>query len=48
RLLRKVWKPLLIGACGLLVLCYVPGIAVTVKGEARWIWAPLVGRFQPS
>ena len=48
RILRKLWMPLLIGACALLALCYVPGIAVEVKGEARWIWAPVVGRFQPS
>lgn len=48
RLLRKIWLPLLVGACLLLVLCYVPGVRVEVKGEARWIWAPVIGRFQPS
>ena len=48
RLLRRIWLPLLIGACALLVLCYVPGVAVSVKGESRWIWAPAIGRFQPS
>ncbi len=48
RLLRKVWLPMLIAGCVLLVLCYVPGVQVVVKGEARWIWAPVIGRFQPS
>ena len=48
RFLRRIWVPLLIGACVLLAFCYVPGIRVEVKGEARWIWAPLIGRFQPS
>lgn len=48
RILRKTWLPLLIAGCVLLVLCYVPGVQVVVKGEARWIWAPLIGRFQPS
>lgn len=48
RFLRKIWVWLLLGACVLLALCYVPGIKVEVKGEARWIWAPVIGRFQPS
>ena len=48
RLLRRIWMPLLIGGCILLALCYVPGIQVVVKGEARWIAAPIIGRFQPS
>ena len=48
RILRRIWMPLLIGGCVLLTLCYVPGIQVVVKGEARWITAPLIGRFQPS
>lgn len=48
RILRRLWIPLLLGACVLLALCYVPGIKVEVKGEARWIWAPVIGRFQPS
>jgi len=48
RILRRVWIPLLIAGCLLLLLCYVPGVQVVVKGEARWIWAPVIGRFQPS
>ena len=48
RILRKMWMPLLIAGCVLLTLCYVPGVQVEVKGEARWIWAPVIGRFQPS
>ena len=48
RILRRIWMPLLIAGCVLLVLCYVPGVQVVVKGESRWIWAPVIGRFQPS
>ena len=48
RILRRVWIPLLVVGCLLLLLCYVPGVQVVVKGEARWIWAPVIGRFQPS
>lgn len=48
RILRRMWMPLLIAGCVLLTLCYVPGVQVEVKGEARWIWAPVIGRFQPS
>ena len=48
RILRRIWMPLLIAGCVLLTLCYVPGVQVVVKGEARWIWAPVIGRFQPS
>ena len=48
RILRRMWMPLLIAGCVLLMLCYVPGVQVEVKGEARWIWAPVIGRFQPS
>ena len=48
RILRRMWMPLLIAGCVLLTLCYVPGVQVVVKGEARWIWAPVIGRFQPS
>ncbi|HJM63780.1 MAG: stage V sporulation protein E [Roseibacillus sp.] len=48
RILRRIWMPLLIAGCVLLTLCYVPGVQVEVKGEARWIWAPVIGRFQPS
>ena len=48
RILRRIWIPLLAGGCVLLALCYIPGIQVVVKGEARWIAAPIIGRFQPS
>jgi len=48
RVLKKIWFPLLLAACGLLALCYVPGIAVAAKGESRWIAVPVIGRFQPS
>jgi cell division protein FtsW len=48
RNLRQVWPWLLGGACVLLALCYVPGIAIERYGEARWIRVPLIGQFQPS
>ena len=48
RLLRRFWVPILIGACILLALCYVPGIGVLRNGETRWINLPLLGQFQPS
>ena len=48
KILRKIWMPLLVVGCALLALCYIPGVQVVVKGEARWIWAPVIGRFQPS
>lgn len=48
RLLRRFWLPLLLGACVLLALCYVPGVGVEVKGETRWIGLPVIGQFQPS
>lgn len=47
-MLRKFTPWLLIGACVLLVLCYVPGIAEPQYGSNRWIKAPLISQFQPS
>jgi cell division protein FtsW len=35
-------------ACALLVLCYVPGIGISIFGSRRWIHAPFFGQFQPS
>ncbi|MGE9268622.1 MAG: FtsW/RodA/SpoVE family cell cycle protein [Verrucomicrobiales bacterium] len=48
RLLKDIWLPLALVSTVLLLLCYVPGIRVESNGEARWIKAPLIGRFQPS
>lgn len=48
RKLRAIWPWMLLGACLLLGLCYVPGIAIERFGEARWIRVPLIGQFQPS
>jgi cell division protein FtsW len=36
------------GVCVLLVLCFVPGIGVTIFGSSRWIQVPVLGQFQPS
>lgn len=46
--LRRWWPWLLLVACGLLALCFVPGVSVDLNGERRWIRFPLVNRFQPS
>ncbi|MGB6222234.1 FtsW/RodA/SpoVE family cell cycle protein [Haloferula sp.] len=46
--LRQWWPWILVCSCVLLVLCYVPGIAHESNGEARWIYFPVVNRFQPS
>lgn len=48
RVLRRLWVPGLVFGSILLVLCYVPGIALERYGESRWIRVPLVGQFQPS
>ena len=46
--LRPYWIPALLDSCVLLVLCYVPGIGQTIKGESRWIRVPGLPQFQPS
>lgn len=48
RVLRRFWIPILVVACVLLALCYVPGVGVWRNGETRWINLPLLGQFQPS
>ena len=47
-LLRKLTPWLLVAACVLLVLCFVPGIADPQWGSNRWIKVPVIGQFQPS
>jgi cell division protein FtsW len=47
-LLRAFSPWLFLGACVLLVLCYVPGIADPQYGSSRWIKAPIISQFQPS
>jgi len=48
RKLRPYWIPALVASCALLVLCYVPGIGQSIKGEARWVKVPGLPQFQPS
>lgn len=48
RKFRPYWVWTFAGSCFLLVLCYVPGIAQEIKGEARWIKIPGMPQFQPS
>src|SRR6478735_4744045 len=47
-LLRRFAPWMLAGACVLLVLCFVPGIADPQFGSNRWIKVPVIGQFQPS
>jgi cell division protein FtsW len=47
-ILRRFSPWILAGACGLLALCFVPGIADPQYGSNRWIKVPLIGQFQPS
>lgn len=47
-LLRRFAPWMLVAACILLVLCFVPGIADPQWGSNRWIKVPLIGQFQPS
>lgn len=46
--LRRFTPGILAGACVLLILCYVPGIADPQYGSNRWIKVPIIGQFQPS
>jgi cell division protein FtsW len=45
---RKFAPWMLLAACILLGLCFVPGIADPQWGSNRWIKVPLIGQFQPS
>ena len=45
---RPYWIPALVASCVLLVLCYVPGIGQSIKGESRWVRLPGLPQFQPS
>jgi cell division protein FtsW len=45
---RKFAPWMMLGACVLLALCFVPGIAAPELGSNRWIKVPIVNRFQPS
>jgi len=47
-LVRHLAPWLFAGACTLLVLCFVPGIADPQLGSNRWIKVPWLGQFQPS
>ena len=48
RKLTPYWIPLFVGACALLVMCYLPGVGQEIKGESRWIKIPGLPQFQPS
>ena len=47
-ILRKFAPWMLVAACVMLALCFVPGIADPQWGSNRWIKVPLIGQFQPS
>lgn len=46
--LRKLSPWMMVGACVLLALCFVPGVGEAKYGSNRWINLPLIGQFQPS
>lgn len=46
--LRKFAPWLFLGVCVMLVLCYVPGVGVSIYGSKRWIKLPVIPQFQPS
>jgi len=48
RKLTPYWIPLFVGACVLLVMCYLPGVGQEIKGESRWLKIPALPQFQPS
>lgn len=45
---RKLVPYAYLVSCVLLVLCYIPGIGVSIFGSKRWIQVPILGQFQPS
>jgi cell division protein FtsW len=45
---RKLAPWMFVATCFMLVLCYIPGVGVTIYGSKRWIYLPGVGQFQPS
>lgn len=45
---RKLAPWMYVGACVLLVCCYIPGIKVEIFGSKRWIQMPGLPQFQPS
>lgn len=47
-LLRRLAPWVMVGACVLLAMCFLPGIGVTQYGSSRWIKFPVLGQFQPS
>lgn len=46
--LRRISPWILLAACVLLLLCFVPGFESPKYGSNRWIKIPFVGEFQPS
>lgn len=46
--LRKLAPWMFAFICLMLVLCYVPGVGVSVYGSKRWVKLPVVPQFQPS
>jgi cell division protein FtsW len=47
-MLRKMTPMLFYLGVFLLMLCYVPGVSVSVNGASRWVKFPAIPQFQPS
>ena len=45
---RKLAPWMFVAVCVMLLLCYVPGIGVSIYGSKRWIKVPGLPQFQPS
>lgn len=48
QLLRRFSPWILLLACIMLALCFVPGVGVEIYGSKRWIHLPGIGQVQPS
>lgn len=48
RMYKKIYWPIYIASCFVLLLVLIPGLGKEVNGARRWIAVPGIGQFQPS
>lgn len=48
RMYKKIYWPIYIASCLVLLLVLIPGLGKEVNGARRWIAVPGIGQFQPS